>query len=228
VGLRVSPLLVICGCLDRTDIFSFVRPVHSVRVRVSEAASTPTHNRAKYLGSSRLRLPQHPTDDRMLCAWRQRFSFGRLDQWWQNGVLLRPRRQDSEALVRADYHTRTIDILVKGTDATLYLGMLRDSILAALETMPQLPFEELRRQNSAARGRSPMRCRASPTRQGRSLPAGASRAAGRRRRGALCRHPRQQPSQLRVIPRTGPPRGRDAALVERFGDAVQARYAGRP
>jgi signal recognition particle receptor subunit beta len=61
---------------------------------------------------------------------------------WQNGVLLRPRRQDSEALVRADYHTRTIDILVKGTDATLHLGMLRDSILATLETMPQLPFEE--------------------------------------------------------------------------------------
>jgi GTPase SAR1 family protein len=61
---------------------------------------------------------------------------------WQNGVLLRPRRQDSEALVRADYHTRTIEILVKGTDAALYLGMLRDSILATLETMPQLPFEE--------------------------------------------------------------------------------------
>jgi hypothetical protein len=61
---------------------------------------------------------------------------------WENGVLLRPRRQDAEALVRADYHTRTIDILVKGTDATLYLGMLRDSILATLETMPQLPFEE--------------------------------------------------------------------------------------
>jgi signal recognition particle receptor subunit beta len=61
---------------------------------------------------------------------------------WQNGVLLRPRRQDAEALVRADYHTRTIDILVKGTDATLYLGMLRDSILATLETMPQLPFGE--------------------------------------------------------------------------------------
>jgi hypothetical protein len=61
---------------------------------------------------------------------------------WQNGVLLRPRRQDSEALVRADYHTRTIDIRVKGTDATLYLGMLRDSILATLETMPQLPFKE--------------------------------------------------------------------------------------
>jgi signal recognition particle receptor subunit beta len=61
---------------------------------------------------------------------------------WQNGVLLRPRRQDSEALVRADYHTRTIDILVKGTDPAFYLGMLRDSILATLEKMPQLPFEE--------------------------------------------------------------------------------------
>src|SRR5262249_35727370 len=63
---------------------------------------------------------------------------------WQNGVLLRPSRQDSEALVRADYHTRTIDILVKGTDATLYLGMLRDSILATLETMPQLRLDILR------------------------------------------------------------------------------------
>jgi hypothetical protein len=61
---------------------------------------------------------------------------------WQNGALLRPRRQHAEALIRADYHTRTIDILVKGTDATLYLGMLRDSILATLESMPQLPFEE--------------------------------------------------------------------------------------
>ena len=61
---------------------------------------------------------------------------------WQNGVLLRPRRHDAEALVRADYHTRTIDVLVKGTDAPLYLGMLRDSILATLETMPQLPFKE--------------------------------------------------------------------------------------
>jgi hypothetical protein len=61
---------------------------------------------------------------------------------WQNGVLLRPRRQDSEALVQADYHTRMIDIRVKGTDAPLYLGMLRDSILATLETMPQLPFKE--------------------------------------------------------------------------------------
>ena len=61
---------------------------------------------------------------------------------WQNGVLLRPRRHDAEALVRADYHTRTLDLLVKGTDAPLYLGMLRDSILTTLETMPQLPCEE--------------------------------------------------------------------------------------
>ncbi len=62
---------------------------------------------------------------------------------WQNGVLLRPqRRYDAEALVRADYHTRTLDILAKGTDANLYLGMLRDCILRNLETMPLLPFEE--------------------------------------------------------------------------------------
>jgi hypothetical protein len=37
---------------------------------------------------------------------------------------------------------RKIDLRVKGTDATLYLGMLRDSILTTLETMPRLPFKE--------------------------------------------------------------------------------------
>ncbi|MGO8952936.1 MAG: COR domain-containing protein [Rhodomicrobium sp.] len=61
---------------------------------------------------------------------------------WKNGVLLRPHRHDAEALIRADYHTRNIDLLVKGSDAPAYLGMLRDSILTTLETMPQLPFEE--------------------------------------------------------------------------------------
>ena len=61
---------------------------------------------------------------------------------WQNGVLLRPRHHDAEALVRADYHARNLDLWVKGSDAPVYLGMLRDSILSTLETMPQLPFEE--------------------------------------------------------------------------------------
>ena len=62
---------------------------------------------------------------------------------WQNGVLFRPqRRYDAEAFVRADYHIRTLDILAKGTDANLYLGMLRDCILRNLETMPLLPVEE--------------------------------------------------------------------------------------
>ena len=63
---------------------------------------------------------------------------------WQNGVLFRPkRRPESEAFVSANYHTRTLDILVKGPDANLYLGVIRDSILRTLETMPQLRFEEL-------------------------------------------------------------------------------------
>jgi hypothetical protein len=61
---------------------------------------------------------------------------------WQNGVLLRPKRLEAEALVRADYHTRTIDFLIKGGDGQFYLGMLRESILATLETMPLLPYEE--------------------------------------------------------------------------------------
>ena len=61
---------------------------------------------------------------------------------WQNGVLLRPKRLEAEAFIRADYHTRTIDFLIKGGDGPLYLGMLRESVLATLETMPQLPYEE--------------------------------------------------------------------------------------
>jgi hypothetical protein len=42
-----------------------------------------------------------------------------------------------------------------------------------------------------------------------------------------CRHPRQHSPHLRVIPTTGPPRGRDATLVERSGDATETRYARR-
>ena len=61
---------------------------------------------------------------------------------WQNGVLLRPKRLEAEALVRADYHTRSIDFLIKGGDGPLYLGIMRDSVLATLETMPLLPYEE--------------------------------------------------------------------------------------
>ena len=57
-------------------------------------------------------------------------------------VLLCPKRLEAEAFVRADYHTRNIDFLIKGSDGPLYLGMLRDSVLATLETMPQLPYEE--------------------------------------------------------------------------------------
>jgi hypothetical protein len=61
---------------------------------------------------------------------------------WQNGVLLRPKRLEAQAFVRADYHMRTIDFHIKGGDGPLYLGMLRESVLATLETMPQLPYEE--------------------------------------------------------------------------------------
>ena len=61
---------------------------------------------------------------------------------WQNGVLLRPRHHDAEALVRADYHARNLDLWVKGSDAPVYLGMLRDSILSTLDTMPQLPVRQ--------------------------------------------------------------------------------------
>lgn len=64
---------------------------------------------------------------------------------WQNGVLLRPDRRrglDAEALVRADYHDRTIDILVAGSDANAYLGHIRDSIHRTLITMPELRYEE--------------------------------------------------------------------------------------
>ncbi len=62
---------------------------------------------------------------------------------WQNGVLLRPGYgNDAEALIRADYHARNIEILVQGSDANAYLGVIRDGILRTLQTMPELPFEE--------------------------------------------------------------------------------------
>lgn len=61
---------------------------------------------------------------------------------WQNGVLLRPRRLGAEALVKADYHARTMDIFVRGADANEYLGIIRDGIQRTLATMPELPFEE--------------------------------------------------------------------------------------
>jgi hypothetical protein len=62
---------------------------------------------------------------------------------WQNGVLLRPQpRLDAKALVKADHHERNLDILVSGSDAVTYLGLLHDSILKTLATMPELPYEE--------------------------------------------------------------------------------------
>ena len=87
-------------------------------------------------------LPRHVLPALVVEYFRDIAKLSGREIIWQNGVLPRPRRHDARALVRADYHTRTIDILVKGTDAPLYLGMLRDSILATLETMPQLPFKE--------------------------------------------------------------------------------------
>ncbi|MEJ2118074.1 MAG: COR domain-containing protein, partial [Alphaproteobacteria bacterium] len=62
---------------------------------------------------------------------------------WQNGVLLRPSGgHDAEALVKADYHERKIEILVRGSDAAAYLGVIRDSICRTLQTMPKLRFDE--------------------------------------------------------------------------------------
>ena len=58
---------------------------------------------------------------------------------WQNGVLLRPKRLEAQAFVRADYHTRTIDFLIKGSDGPLYLGMLRESVLATSEPCRNCP-----------------------------------------------------------------------------------------
>jgi C-terminal of Roc, COR, domain/TIR domain len=87
-------------------------------------------------------LPRHVLPALVVKHFQDIAKVGGREIIWQNGVLFRPRRHDCEALVRADYHTRTIDIVVQRADAPLYLGMLRDSIIATLETMPQLPFEE--------------------------------------------------------------------------------------
>jgi GTPase SAR1 family protein len=62
---------------------------------------------------------------------------------WQYGVLLRPeRRYDASALIKADYYERKLDIVVSGSDAQTYLGLIRDGILRILKTMPDLPYEE--------------------------------------------------------------------------------------
>jgi signal recognition particle receptor subunit beta len=62
---------------------------------------------------------------------------------WQNGVFFRPQRGiDAEALVRADYHERRINICVRRSDAATYLGFIRDTILCTLATMPGLAYEE--------------------------------------------------------------------------------------
>lgn len=62
---------------------------------------------------------------------------------WQNGALLRPGRGiDAEALVKADYHERNLNVLVSGSDANTYLGQIRDSILKTLQTMPDLRYDE--------------------------------------------------------------------------------------
>ena len=61
---------------------------------------------------------------------------------WQNGVLLRPAAPGSRGVRPCRLSYPHIDFLIKGSDGPLYLGMLRDSVLSTLETMPQLPYEE--------------------------------------------------------------------------------------
>jgi GTPase SAR1 family protein len=88
-------------------------------------------------------LPRHVLPTLIVDRHQEIDRIGDAEIVWQNGVLLKARRGlDARALVKADYHERHVDLQVTGLDAARYLGILRDSILKTLETMPELPFEE--------------------------------------------------------------------------------------
>jgi predicted DNA-binding protein (UPF0251 family) len=61
---------------------------------------------------------------------------------WQFGAHFRSGHDQAEAFVQADYHTRTITIWVRGRDGRIYLGILREIALRALEEMKHIKFFE--------------------------------------------------------------------------------------
>src|SRR5262249_20188622 len=88
-------------------------------------------------------LPRHVLPALIVDRHQEIDRIGDANIVMKNGALLKALRGlDALALVKADYHERHIDLQVTGSDATRYLGILRDSILKTLETMPELPFEQ--------------------------------------------------------------------------------------
>jgi hypothetical protein len=88
-------------------------------------------------------LPRHVLPTLIVDHHRDIARIGGIEIVWQSGVLLRPSRGiDADALIKADYHERKIDVLVNGSDAVTYFGMIRDTVLKTLQTMPELRYEE--------------------------------------------------------------------------------------
>ncbi|MCP4700740.1 MAG: hypothetical protein GY862_28380, partial [Gammaproteobacteria bacterium] len=61
---------------------------------------------------------------------------------WQNGVRLRAKTLEAEALAQADYHARRLSLWVTGRQAGRYFAVLHDEIMQMLERMPDLPYDE--------------------------------------------------------------------------------------
>ena len=82
-------------------------------------------------------LPRHVLPEMIVCRHEEIVK----ETVWQHGVLLRHRELQATALVRADYHERTLSIRVRGRDAKDYLHLLRDEALDILARL-QIDYEE--------------------------------------------------------------------------------------
>ena len=61
---------------------------------------------------------------------------------WQNGVKLRSRNLDAEALAQADYHERRLSLWVRGSQAGRYFSALHDDVMQMMARMPDLKYRE--------------------------------------------------------------------------------------
>jgi hypothetical protein len=71
---------------------------------------------------------------------------------WRHGVLLYTKAQGgARALLRGDAYDRTLTIWISGRGLEHYFSVLYDEVRKVLQTMPELPREELIRLPAAAR-----------------------------------------------------------------------------
>ncbi len=83
-------------------------------------------------------LPRHVTPG-FIVRRHQEIADGMV---WQNGVRLRSRSLDAEALAQADYHERRLSLWVRGSQAGRYFSALHDEVMQMLARMPDLRYKE--------------------------------------------------------------------------------------